>query len=213
MARRLSAVGVSELSPRETQLLQLASEGLTDQAISNQLAISLATIATYWGRIRIKFGPLSRTEIVAKYVQSQANEELFHLKSQLDGLKNQIASGEENGLSYLYLLYAPLSIMAMTPQGIITFVNQKTLEMTGYGTSDLVGQSIFDFWPSDRHEFWREWSEALLNAPQSQQHTRNQRSYFRLKNGTLAQFVADISVVRHGESEEFIVVSREETMI
>src|SRR5579871_1864366 len=59
------------LSARERELLVLAMNGLTDQGIANKLGISAATIGTYWGRVRIKFGPLSRPELVARFVQGE----------------------------------------------------------------------------------------------------------------------------------------------
>src|SRR5579885_1211796 len=70
------------LSPREKQLLEFAVAGYTDQAISNKLGISLATIGTYWGRVRIKFGPYNRTELVAIYLKSEAEETLTKLRAE-----------------------------------------------------------------------------------------------------------------------------------
>lgn len=55
--------------------MEMASNGQTDQAIANDLGISLATVSTYWGRIRIKYGPHGRTEIVARYLRAQMNRE------------------------------------------------------------------------------------------------------------------------------------------
>jgi DNA-binding CsgD family transcriptional regulator len=51
---------------REAQVLSLAAEGMTDRQISGELGISLATVDTYWRRIRAKFDASSRTEAVAK---------------------------------------------------------------------------------------------------------------------------------------------------
>lgn len=51
---------------REAQVLSLAAEGMTDKQIAAELGISLATVDTYWRRIRIKFDSTSRTEAVAK---------------------------------------------------------------------------------------------------------------------------------------------------
>src|SRR2546423_3862540 len=51
---------------REAQVLSFAAEGMTDGQISAELGISLATVDTYWRRIRSKFNAASRTEAVAK---------------------------------------------------------------------------------------------------------------------------------------------------
>src|SRR5579862_4166396 len=68
------------LSERERQLLVLAAQGFTDQGISHKLGISLATVGTYWGRVRIKFGPLSRTELVAVYLREESAATINELK-------------------------------------------------------------------------------------------------------------------------------------
>jgi DNA-binding NarL/FixJ family response regulator len=51
---------------REAQVLSFAAEGMTDKQIAAELGISLATVDTYWRRIRTKFDSTSRTEAVAK---------------------------------------------------------------------------------------------------------------------------------------------------
>ena len=48
---------IPQLSPRELQLIEYATQGLTDTAIALKLGISEATVGTYWGRVRIKIGP------------------------------------------------------------------------------------------------------------------------------------------------------------
>jgi PAS domain S-box-containing protein len=51
---------------REAQVLSFAAEGMTDKQIAAELGISLATVDTYWRRIRTKYNSTSRTEAVAK---------------------------------------------------------------------------------------------------------------------------------------------------
>lgn len=64
----------NEPRTREDQILQLAATGLTDREMANHLGISAETIASYWRRILAKFGASSRTEVVAKALQRQADE-------------------------------------------------------------------------------------------------------------------------------------------
>src|SRR5690348_5144271 len=78
------------LSPRELQLLSFAAQGLTDNAISHKLGISLATVGTYWGRIRIKLGPLNRTELVANWLKEQPAVTVDQLKSDNEDLLTRI---------------------------------------------------------------------------------------------------------------------------
>src|SRR5689334_19847036 len=79
------------LSQRERQLLDYAVRGYTDQAIANELGISLATVGTYWGRVRIKFGPYNRTELVALYLKEDAAISLEKLKEENRELVTQIS--------------------------------------------------------------------------------------------------------------------------
>lgn len=64
-----------DLSDRELQLLQLASDGLTDEAIAQQLGISVPTIRGYWLRIRTKLGGTGRAQLVGQWVQRRSHEE------------------------------------------------------------------------------------------------------------------------------------------
>lgn len=63
----------SELSTRELSVLKLATQGFTDDMIARELNIERGTVNSYWVRIRGKLGHLSRTELVARYVQSNAD--------------------------------------------------------------------------------------------------------------------------------------------
>src|SRR5689334_10514016 len=81
---------VSQLSSRERQLMQMASEGMTDQRIAEKLGISIATVGTYWGRIRMKYGPFSRTELVAHFLHEIAGRTVDELEAKNSGLLEQI---------------------------------------------------------------------------------------------------------------------------
>ena len=53
------------LSPRETQVLELASRGLTSPAIAEQLGVSTATIKTHLGNVYAKLGVGDKAGAVA----------------------------------------------------------------------------------------------------------------------------------------------------
>jgi len=63
----------SELSARELAVLTFAVQGFTDDMIANELGIECGTVNSYWVRIRGKLGNLSRTELVARFVQRNAD--------------------------------------------------------------------------------------------------------------------------------------------
>ena len=54
-----------ELSSRETQVLQLTGEGLTNVEIASKLFVSESTVRTYLGRILDKLHLRSRAEAIA----------------------------------------------------------------------------------------------------------------------------------------------------
>ncbi len=63
----------SDLSARELSVLLYAVKGFTDDMISNELNIEVGTVNSYWVRIRGKLGNFSRTELVARFVQTNAD--------------------------------------------------------------------------------------------------------------------------------------------
>lgn len=70
---RTNLKGLSGLSPRETQVVTLAAEGLTDKEIARELGIGLGTVGTLWSRIRGKLGQHNRTELVVRWMSCDAH--------------------------------------------------------------------------------------------------------------------------------------------
>lgn len=150
------------LSPREQQLLEFAVQGFTDQAIANRLGISLATVGTYWGRVRIKFGPYNRTELVALYLKEEAAITLDKLREENRELVGQIeehAKAEEELKVNLELFRslvetAPDAIMLVSGHGRIELVNQQAESMFGYAANELTGMLVEELVPEryrDQH--------------------------------------------------------------
>jgi len=54
------------LSERESEILRLAAQGLTNQAIADRLVISLTTVKTHVGNIFLKLGVKNRTQAIAR---------------------------------------------------------------------------------------------------------------------------------------------------
>lgn len=138
------------LSERERQLLVLASQGLTDHAIAQRLGISLATVGTYWGRVRIKFGPLNRTELVAVYLREQASNALERLRDENRKLQEEITEHARTSKMLQTSLdlfkglveTAPDAILMVDQQGIIQLANERCEELFGWTSHELVGLHI-----------------------------------------------------------------------
>lgn len=159
MHHRSSEPIASVLSPREKQLLDFAVQGLTDQAIANKLEISLATVGTYWGRVRIKLGPYNRTELVALYLKDEAARALEDVRQQNSELVSSLhehARNEEILESTLQLFRAlietaPDAIVLVSTEGMIELANRRAEDLFGYGSDELKGQRIEKLVPERYH--------------------------------------------------------------
>lgn len=149
--------------------MSLAAQGFTDNAIANKLGISLATVGTYWGRIRIKFGPLNRTELVAIYLREEAASAVAELKNDNERLLSQVAEHAKTAemLKASLELFrglietAPDAIMLVNEEGIIELANEQAEEMFGFGHTELLGVSV----------------EKLVAEELRFEHVKNRQSY------------------------------------
>lgn len=140
---------VDSLSPREVQLLEMATNGLTDQAIAHDLGISLATVSTYWGRIRIKYGPLGRTEIVARYLRALMNR------------ANAVLRGTEARFRKV-LEASPMGIILTDAAGVALYANPAHERITGQTLEDLVESGVNNLvHPEDRDRVVDTWERCL----------------------------------------------------
>lgn len=154
MGENLPALSVEEdafgLSSREGQILEFATQGMTDQAIANQLGISLATVGTYWGRVRIKLGPFNRAELVAKFLTQKAEYIIQKLRFENQLLLDRIAEHAEvedmlraslemfRGL----LETAPDAILVVDGDGKVQFANDQASILFGYSVDELLALNI-----------------------------------------------------------------------
>lgn len=85
--KRLDPSELDRLSPRERQVLSLASAGLLDKQIANELGITLNTLRTYWARIRSKVGEVPRSALAALFAERRvtaANGGMFGASWHID---------------------------------------------------------------------------------------------------------------------------------
>ncbi len=73
----------ASFTPREVQLLEFASAGLSDKLIAKNLNLSVHTVAIYWKRLLQKTDSATRTSAVALYRVLQKEEEVVQLRAQL----------------------------------------------------------------------------------------------------------------------------------
>lgn len=77
-------------SPREREVLQGASEGLTDKEIAARLGISRETVATYWKRIRGRLRGASRTQAVAEALKMQTGQAMEEMQEENVALAEEV---------------------------------------------------------------------------------------------------------------------------
>ncbi len=150
----------------------MAASGLTDQAISIQLGISLATVATYWGRIRIKMGPLSRPELVANWVSANADVKLTTLRAENAALVEEIEAYRtrettlEDALATIRSLVemAPEAVLFVDQDGCIIEANARAADLFGCTLDDFRGTRVGRFIPASLHERHRMLREQFFAA-------------------------------------------------
>ncbi len=160
------------LSPREQQLLRYAAEGLTDTAIANKLGISEATVGTYWGRVRIKLGPYSRTELVAIVLRAEREVAVEALRRENEHLVESLREHATLGDALVYhdlLENAPDAMLLVSADGTIEHANLAMRELFGYEHEGLVGSNLACLVPAhyrDRHDAHR---HEFIYQPQRRQ--------------------------------------------
>jgi len=188
-----------ELSPREEQLLKYAAEGMTDTAIANKLGISEATVGTYWGRVRIKLGPYSRTELVAIMLRAERESAVEALRRENDHLVQQLRaqSGTLGAAFYRDLLeQAPDAMLVVTEDGKIEYANEAANELFGYSKDGLSGKDLLSLIPQrfrDRHVEHR---EAYVQDPARRQMGEHLETPAIKKDGTEFPIRASLSAIQ-----------------
>jgi len=165
---------------------------MTDQAISNKLGISLATVGTYWGRVRIKFGPYNRTELVAIYLKDEANHALTSLRTENQGLIEQIdehAQTVQMLQSSLDLFRglidtAPDAILIVNSEGVIELANEQADLMFGYETHELLGKRVEDLIPDRYHANHVQNREEYIEHPSRRKMGEHAATVAKRKDGS-----------------------------
>ena len=209
MSRRVALDIEKELSQRELQLLVHASKGLTDQAIANELAISLATIATYWGRIRIKLGPLNRTELVAKYLDFKSSEEIAGLHNEAQLLREQLETTRDgDSMLLLAMNKLPDAVAVFDEQLIVHYVNEMFCRITGHEPTDYVGKSFYEFYPEGRLERVEAWLKGMMSDNPDPEAAANRNVFVRHSDGNLVELNCNSARYETPDGRRFVVCGR-----
>lgn len=160
-------------------MLLLAAEGLTDKEIARHLNLSRRTIGTYWERLRLKLGPYSRTQLVARFLRVEAEG---------DGAayRNLFATWEEG-------------VWILSPSGTTLYANHRIATLFGFTPEEFPeadARTLFQAATSTT-------IEAVLEAAQTEPHVvefRLQRPdgesiWLRLRGSAVTDAKARVSAI------------------
>lgn len=200
------------LSEREQQLLKLAGEGFTDTAIAHKLGISEATVGTYWGRIRIKMGPYSRTELVGMAVRAEAEATLHQLREDNERLAEQLrekANSDTKELYFQLLSDAPDAVVVVNSEGRIEFVNETLCELFRDTVDELLGSHIGMLIPERLREAHREHVEDYFWHPTKRRMGEHLDTLARRSDASEFPIAAALNLAKVGDQEHVVCVVRD----
>jgi PAS domain S-box-containing protein len=209
------------LSERELQLLVLASQGCTDNAIAHRLGISLATVGTYWGRVRIKLGPLNRTELVAVFLQEQSQETLSLLRAENQRLVDVLeekAKTEAMLKTSLELFRglletAPDAILLVREDGIVQLANEQAELIFGYGPNEMLGMEVEALVPERYRETHVGHRAAYCANPVKRRMGEHRPTFARRKDGTEFPMATALSATETGNGLLITCIVRDLTEV
>ena len=181
-------------------MLEMAAGGMTDQAIANKLGISISTIGTYWGRVRTKMGPLSRTELVAIHIQEKADRDLRELRSMNEKLSGELSSKEsQNDLAAFQAIldWSPDGIFLVDLDGTILRANRVAGGMFGFRPDDLEGVRVARLIPERYHERHEEHRQDYLAQPERKMMGDHSGLPARRRDGSEFLICATLNCVDH----------------
>jgi len=144
-----------KLSARESEVLRLISDGLTDTQISNSLSLGVSTIRTYVRRIIEKCGVKNRAEAAALYASTyqssferiaQGMRELNIAASQLQRDHSSLAKSFQDSESRYRRHFENIAdiVVVFDERMRILDVSPSVEKVLGYAPNDLVGGTVWE---------------------------------------------------------------------
>lgn len=157
---------IDSLSDQEHKVLELAAEGMTDKRIALSLGISLSTVITYWGRIRMKLGLHSRSELVGFFVTQKVQSDMMRLEAEMaERVIQQKELLKEVQTLMAVLHVAPEALLIVSPDGAIHSGNEEAALLLGCRVEDFSGLSIGRFIPPEIHVVHHTYREKYMQDP------------------------------------------------
>ena len=132
------------LSPRQTEIMHLAAEGLTDKEIAQRTGLSLGTLRSHWDRMRARLNARSRGEVIARAAEDAQRT----LLAEVEILRRAVG---QRGLF----------VWSATSEGVVDYVNERFAQFSGRAQEEFLGLGCQALMPEEEHDASRErWGEA-----------------------------------------------------
>lgn len=146
-----------QLSPRESEIVELAIQGLTNEGIAHKLDLSVGTVNTYWLRIRLKVGGIGRTDTVAKVIKERSDRALRAANVDRENLADHVAEREHSllemraSLALLELAMEQIkSTVWATDSGLVlSIVANGEMPTSHFGVVWEVGKTVYQIFKSN----------------------------------------------------------------
>jgi PAS domain S-box-containing protein len=176
----------AELSGRETEILYLAADGLTDKEIGRTIGIGEGTIRTYWERVRKKLGAVNRAQALSMVLAKEHKKAVQELRL------------SELRLTLIFESADNMAIFFMNPDGIIISWNIGVRNVLGHTEEEFIGKPYSEiFIEADllTNTADYEISEATLHGryPETQWHKR--------RDGSMVWVEGDLFSIKNGNGE------------
>lgn len=165
------------LSPREREILELASQGRTDEQIAQGMGISTSTVNSYWVRIRGKVGQYSRTELVGKVLRQEMarsnralHEENARLQEALRVATCQLAElratmralRDDAAVLLPALVHFPHATFVTGPPANVVYANPEACRLFAIDAEGIKGTPMHELCTDDTPEAAREPCRVLF---------------------------------------------------
>ena len=159
------------LSPRQTEIMRLAAEGLTDKEIALRTGLSVGTLRSHWDRMRARLGASSRGEVIARCAETIR----LSLLNELQALRHVLNQQR-------------LCVWTATADGFVDYVNDWFVQFSGVAPECLIGEGCRALMPEDELAASRErWWEAQRRATGYQAQVR-----FRSASGAFVPHLIEL---------------------
>lgn len=146
------------LSLRERQVVNLAALGLSDRQISEQMSVTLGTMAAYWARVRSKLDVRNRLQATTLLNHQRTGRIVTDLVKCLPHAQEAArtsASRSHQVLEHeLRQAIGPLRLETFVwftdPLGTVRFVNDAMVKSQDRDQADLIGRPVGQLFSRDR---------------------------------------------------------------